>query len=293
MQADKLVTRDGRSLAAHRFPAAGTQRAVVVLAPAMGVPQAFYAPFAGWLSRRGFTVLSFDYRGMGLSRTEPLRAETADVLTWGQADCSAALDHAAWLAGDAPVLWIGHSVGGQLIPFMREPNRLAGALLVAAGSGYWRDNAPPLKRRIRAMWWGLVPVLTPLFGFFPGARIGAVGDLPRGVIWQWRAWCLDPNYAVGAIGEQAADAFAAVRVPLHALYFADDEFLSRRSIESLNAQYVNAPLRFDVIEPKAVGETRCGHLAVFRPRFEKTIWESCFGPALTHLVDSKTADEIP
>ncbi|MEM7378451.1 MAG: alpha/beta fold hydrolase [Pseudomonadota bacterium] len=293
MQADTLVTRDGRSLAAHRFPAAGSPRAVVVLAPAMGVPQAFYAPFATGLSQQGFTVLSFDYRGMGLSRTQPLRTETADLLTWGREDGSAALDHAEALAGGAPLLWLGHSVGGQLIPFLREPNRLAGALLVAAGSGYWRDNAAPLKRRIRAMWWGLVPVLTPLFGYFPGARIGAVGDLPRGVIWQWRAWCLDPNYTVGVIGKPAADAFAAVRVPLHALYFADDEFLSRRSIESLNAQYVNAPLRFDVIEPQAVSEARCGHLAVFRPRFEKTIWHARFGPALTDLATGNTAVEGP
>jgi predicted alpha/beta hydrolase len=115
------------------------------------------------------------------------------------------------------------------------PNRgrIAKALAVASGSGYWRDTAPPLGRYVWWLWFVAVPIATRLCGYFPGKRLRKVGDLPQGVIEQWRRWCLDPHYAAGAEGESARAAYAAVATPIVSLSFTDDEFMSKRSTDSL------------------------------------------------------------
>lgn len=81
-------------------------------------------------------------------------------------------------------------------------------LCVASGSGYWRDNAPPTRRKILLWWYGIAPLLTALHGCLPGRRLGLVGDLPAGVLWQWRQWCLHPNYGIGVVGEPLRPAAA-------------------------------------------------------------------------------------
>ena len=70
----ELTARDGYRLGATLFrPAASNGRAVMIMA-ATGVPQEYYAKFAAFLAERGFTVLTFDYRGIGRSRHAPLRS---------------------------------------------------------------------------------------------------------------------------------------------------------------------------------------------------------------------------
>src|SRR5256885_16481419 len=89
-------------------------------------------------------------------------------------------------------------LGAQLPGLLRSPQLVDGLLSIAAGSGYWRDNAPRLKRMVPYFWHVLVPVATRLCGYFPGRRLRKVGDLPAGVMLQWRRWCLNPRYSVGA-----------------------------------------------------------------------------------------------
>jgi predicted alpha/beta hydrolase len=113
-------------------------------------------------------------------------------------------------------------------------------LTVAAGSGYWRENSPELRWRAPWLWFVVVPLAMPLFGYFPGKRLRKVGDLPRGVMAQWRRWCLDREYAVGAEGGDVRALYAAVETPIVSLSFADDEFMSARNVESLHGFYVNA-----------------------------------------------------
>jgi predicted alpha/beta hydrolase len=65
---------------------------------------------------------------------------------------------------------LGHSLGAQLPGLLKKPEQVDGLLSVAAGSGYWRDNAPKLKRIVPYFWWVLVPLATRLCGYFPGAH---------------------------------------------------------------------------------------------------------------------------
>ncbi|MFO1334403.1 MAG: alpha/beta fold hydrolase [Piscinibacter sp.] len=278
MNATTLAAADGTPLAVRFFaPDDGTpRRGAVLIGGAMGVRQDYYRPFAEWLARQGFVVASFDYRGMGESRPAgaSLREVDVDLFDWA-ADTDTVIEALAERAGGLPIVLIGHSLGAQLPGLLRHRDRLAGLLSVAAGSGYWRDNAPQLRRYVLYFWHVLVPLGTALFGYFPGRRFGKVGDLPRGVVLQWRRWCMHPRYHVGAEGDAVRERFEAARFPVVALSITDDELMTERGTRVLVDCYANAPRRIERIAPHEVQARRIGHFGFFREQFQATLWQRC------------------
>jgi len=271
MQPCDLSSTGGAVIAARFYAAPGAPRAAVVIGGAMGVRQDYYAPFAQWLALQGYLVASFDYRGVGESRRAPLRRVDADLFSWTD-DFDTVIAAALQRAGEVPLYLVGHSLGAQLPGLLQHRDRVAGLVSVAAGSGYWRDNAPQLKRMVLYFWHVLVPVATWLFGYFPGRRIGKVGDLPRGVVLQWRRWCLNPRYHVGAEGAPVRERFEAARFPLVALSMTDDELMTERGTHVLVDCYANAPRRVERIAPADVAARHIGHFGFFRDQFQSSLW---------------------
>lgn len=275
-----VVAADGYAVAARFFSPAMPMRGAVLLAPALGVPQRFYAPLAEWLASEGFLVATFDYRGIGRSRRHSLRKLRADLLDWARLDCRAVLEELVARANGAPLTWVGHSLGGQILPFVPGVERLlAGVITIGTGSGYWRENALPLRRYVWLLWYVLMPAATWLCGYFPGKRLRMVGDLPKGVALQWRRWCLHPDYAVGA-EKDARHRFAAVRAPVTAVSFTDDEFMSEQNTASLHAFYVNARVTRKRLAPREVGLRRIGHFGFFREAHRDVLWRLHLLPLL-------------
>jgi len=268
------VAGGAQQLAVRRYEPAGTPRASVVIGGAMGVRQSFYEPFAQWLSQQGLRVWTFDYRGSGDSRGNlPLREVDADLFDWAR-DYEAVIDAAKAELPDEPLYLLGHSLGAQLPGFLQRPEQVDGLVSIAAGSGYWRENAPKLKRTILYFWFVLVPLVTRLFGYFPGRKLRKVGDLPRGVILQWRRWCLNPRYSVGAEGELAARSYSRVRFPVLALSMTDDELMTLAGTNSLVSFYTGAPSAIERIAPADVQARRIGHFGFFREQFSQSLWPS-------------------
>lgn len=269
---------DGFELKGHVYGDPATARAGLLIAPAMGVEQRYYADFAQWMAAQGWLVLSFDYRGMGASRPAEMRGSLkgleADIRLWAERDASAALDELDRRLGGAerPIHWLGHSLGGQILGLLPNRERVSRAITVGSGSGYWRENAAGLRRYVWWLWYVIVPLSLPLFGYFPGRRLRKVGDLPRGVMAQWRRWCLDRDYMMGEGGTALRAQYAALRAPMLSLAFTDDEFMSRRNTESLHGFYAGAQPELRRIAPADVGVRRIGHFGFFRKHFEASLW---------------------
>ncbi|MFV8834125.1 alpha/beta fold hydrolase [Aquisalimonas sp.] len=274
-----LRTPRGHTVALRVFEAE-TPRAVVIIAGAMGVSQRAYERFARFLCEHGLTAITFDYFGIGASLTGRLRDCNVQVTDWATEDCEAAVQFALARYPGTPLTWLGHSVGGQILGMIPSANRLDQAVTIACGSGYWRWNATPTRRRVLALWYGIAPVTLAALGYFPGNRLGIVGDLPGGVMRQWRRWCLHPDYAVGAEGKAMADQFDRLRVPITALTFTDDEMMSRKGIQAMHAFYPNAPVRMVAIRPSDIGEDKVGHLGWSRERYRDSIWAGQLLPLL-------------
>jgi predicted alpha/beta hydrolase len=273
MTSEIIQATDGAKVAARLYAPDGPARGSVVIGGAMGVRQDFYAPFAQWLAGQGWRVATFDYRGSGESAPpgKSLRGFEADLFDWAR-DYDAVIARAHAALPDRPLYLIGHSLGAQLPGLLGNQHQVSGMLSVAAGSGYWRENAPRLKRYVLYFWFVLVPLATALFGYFPGRRLRKIGDLPAGVVMQWRRWCLNPRYSVGAEGEGVRQRYANARFPVHALSIVDDELMTLRGTHSLVDLYENAPSEIRRIGPAELGVRRVGHFGPFRSECEATLW---------------------
>jgi len=275
-----IIAKNGCTIQATFFRPNGEPKAAALIVPGMGVSQSYYAAFATWLATQGYLVATFDYAGTGLSNNGDVRKLDLNIVDWARFDCDAMINAISVLAPDKLLYWLGHSLGGQILGFVPDQSRIAKAVTIATGSGYWVENAPSLKWKVWWLWYVVAPLATHLFGYFPGKRLRKIGDLPRGVMDQWRRWCLNPEYAVGAEGPTARAHFAAVTTPITSLSFADDELMSARNTESLHGFYENAPRTMKRISPQDVGAKRIGHFGFFNARFEGSLWQLHLLPEL-------------
>jgi len=275
VKAETIQSADGARIALRTYEPHDAPCGSVVVGGAMGVRQDYYEPFAQWLATQGWRVTTFDYRGSGDSMPDTahgtLRGFKADLFDWTR-DYEAAIDHAHAALPGQPLYLLGHSLGAQLPGLLGNQHKVSGLLSVAAGSGYWRENAPQLKRIVPYFWFVLVPIATRLFGYFPGRKLRKVGDLPAGVILQWRKWCLNPRYSVGAEGEAVRRGYANARFPVLALSIDDDELMTLRGTHSLVNMYENAPRAVQRIAPAELAVRRLGHFGPFRREHETALW---------------------
>jgi predicted alpha/beta hydrolase len=271
-----VTTSDGFDLHATAYGDSKRARAGLLIASAMGVEQKYYADFAHWLAARGFWVVTFDYRGVGNSRPaayrQSLRGFKSDVMTWARSDCSAVVDWMGARLAGRPLGWIGHSLGGQILGLVERPERIAAMLSVAAGNGYWRDYVPGLRRIAPLLWYAVVPATLAIFGYFPGRLLRMIGDLPSGVMRQWRSWCMQPDYLFGVEDPRFRVTYAGLTQPILSLSFTDDEYLSERNIDSLHAFYSGAAREMRRLAPADIGVDRIGHFGFFRRRHGERLW---------------------
>lgn len=275
-----VITSAGHGVVATFFEPELPPRASVLIVAAMGVGQKFYGRLAAWLAAQGYRAVTFDFQGIGLSRTGALRSLQVNITDWARDDCEAMVQALLCEVPGKPLIWLGHSLGGQILALVPSRARIAKVVTVACGSGYWLENTPSLRRRAWWIWYVAAPLAVRLCGYFPGKRLRKVGDLPRGVMEQWRRWCLNPDYAVGVEGPALRAQFAAVQTPITSLSFVDDEYMSARNTESLHGFYAGAPRTMKRIAPGGVGAKRIGHFGFFKAQFEDSLWHSYLLPEL-------------
>jgi predicted alpha/beta hydrolase len=278
----RIPADDGRLLDVATFEPMGSPRAVAVIVGAMATPSAFYDEFARWLADRGVAVVTFEFRGMG--SVAEMKAETGDIDRW-TADADTVLAFLARRHPGVPVTWIGHSLGGQLVPYV-DHAALAAIVTVASGEGYWRLNVPGVRWRALLLWWLIAPVAITLAGYFPGKRLGIVGDLPKGALYQWRRWCLHANY-LQVDHPDAAEQYASVKVPLISISFTDDELLSGASIQALNNRYVNAEQVHQRFSPEQLDGRSIGHHGFFR-RSNEDLWDELVLPWIPQTAETSS-----
>lgn len=283
---------DGRPLAATIHSPEGPPRAVLVLLGALGVPRRFYAAFAGWMAARGVAVLSFDYRGCGESRSVPLRGDPATLLDWARLDTSAAIDLAQDRWPGLPVWALGHSFGGQAIGLSPRGLDLAGAVVVAAGSGDLALHTPMMRRAMRVQFGVVVPAVAAVLGYIPG-RLGLGEDLPRGVVSQWARWAFTPDYVRGALGLDATH-FHRIEAPMWFFDISDDTYAPARPSAALRGWYSRARQVHRTLRPQELGRASVGHFGCFRRGVGEVLWGEVLAavtgePAGRGIVDGAAA----
>jgi len=276
MQPVTLTTKNNATIHGYWFTPLGlgakTVKGQIVVASAMGVTQAYYRPVAQWLAEQGYCVLTFDCSGIGESKNKHLKEYLCNILDWATDDYSAALQFVLDSNFTSPIYWLGHSLGGQVFPLVHNIGQVKKVITVSSGTGYWKHNAPNLRKKAPLFWYFIMPIATSLFGYFPGKKLGIIGDLPKQVMFQWRRWCLHPEYCVGVESKSIKAKFQQIDVPIVSISFTDDEMLSLTNMQDLHALFENKNKALKNMHPKDLGAERIGHLGFFREKFKDNLW---------------------
>ena len=266
---------DGFELAATLYTPAAEgdgedRRTTVLVNSATAVKRRYYDAYARYLADAGFTVVTYDYRGIGGSRPRSLVRFSAFMRQWAEEDQGGVL---AWIAGRFPdhrLLVVGHSVGGQIVGLAPGNERIGGMIGIAAQSGYWRHWPAPARYRMALRWYLGVPVASRLFGYVPG-WLGTKEDLPGGVAREWAEWCRQPDFLFEGHQERRRG-YERFAKPLLAYSFEDDDYAPRAAVESLLDAYRDARVDHRHVTPRELGAPAIGHFGFFRERFRATLW---------------------
>lgn len=280
-----LRCSDGRLLAAQWFnPPAGREvRAVAVVGAATAVPASYYRPFAEWLARRGYAVLTFDYRGIAASRPALLPGEDVRLRDWARVDMAAAV-HAAdrrrrleqhRQGRELGLLWVGHSLGGNAVGLVPGFNERVDAVLGVAAQvayvGHWSGWA-----RVQAwtFFHVLLPVLVRLLGRAPGRVLGPrAQDLPAGAALEWAAWGRTPGFLFGDDSLARQRAYDSFQGPVHLWSITDDHlFGPAAAVDALAAEFSAARVERHRLAPQDIGAQRIEHFGPFRRDLGARLW---------------------
>jgi predicted alpha/beta hydrolase len=266
-----LRSADGCEIGAVFYPALRprVQRRVAILHCGGGIPALRYRRFAVFLSEFGIPVLTYDYRGIGLSRPAELRGFRASLEDWMEYDSAAAI---AWLRARFPddeIVGISHSIG--VLPLAGAPNAGEQGPLVLIGphTGYFGDYRGRYRLPMALMWHGMMPVLTKLFGYFPASRLRLGEDLPAGFALQW-AGRLSPRIRL-AHGEAERERMsrllgncASLQRQALLVTISDDAFATRAAADRALTYLPRLACRRIEVTPAEASTDRLGHFGFFR-----------------------------
>lgn len=251
---------DGYPLAATYFPG-GTRG--IVIAGAMAVPRKFYVPLAAYLQNQGYSVLIFDYRGIGDSfpASGTLRGFEADVKGWALLDLQGAFRALKSQAEVLSLHLVGHSLGGQIFGMTESGEEVESAVTLSSQSGYWRLQGGREPLKVLFHMYLTFPVLSRLVGYMPWSWFAKATDVPKGAALQWASWCRHPAYLFGD-GTLPLHRYANVKARILAISIEDDHWGSRRSVDQMMGHYPNATRRH--LQPSELGRKAIGHFSFFK-----------------------------
>jgi predicted alpha/beta hydrolase len=262
---------DGQQLAGTLFLPQQSNGLSLQINGATGVPRRYYESYAAFQAARGFTVLTFDYRGIAGS-PRSAGAPPPRMLDWAVKDVPAAADALAQRTPGLKRSYVCHSFGGQVLGLMPQAAEIAAVITIGAQQGYWRHWPLSHQLYLPLWWYVLVPGLVALTGKLPGAVLGSE-DLPRGVALDWARWCKAPQYLIDDAGRAMRPYNDRITAPMRLVSFTDDNtFGPRRGVDALAGYYPRARIERRHVAPADWGLRRIGHFGFFKRTMPQERW---------------------
>ncbi len=259
-----IRTSDGIELAASVYTTTATKsRGVAIIASGVGLLQERYHDYAVYVASKGWTVITFDYRGIGRTGLRQVLKSNSCLRDWGKYDLAACIDWASSSNETQRIVVIAHSVGGQIFAFAPNHRKVEAMIAICSQKGYWKfwDG----RRRIGLLGlWYLLPVLVSIFGYLPLQLLGRGADIPGGIAREWGRWGRFKDF-VDENGQSLNYEFSRVSSRILAVSFSDDKFFApRRAVEALNALYHNTEHSHWHLSPEELGCDTVGHSGFFQ-----------------------------
>ena len=281
------ICPDGSPVKLTVHGAVGAVKAVVQINPATAVTERMYFPFAQFLAANGFTVITYNYRGVGRNGPHPKDVK-AGFTSWADNDVEAVTE---WVAEHYPGLAhmaIGHSFGGHAIGLCASSRRLSAAVTVCSQAGCLRFITPAMERlKVSLLLKVIGPLSAKLLGYVPGRRLGLGEDIPANVMLEWSRWTSLRNYFFDDPSVNAAARFSRPSLPILALGFNDDPWAPAQAIDLMMGHLTGCTVERRQLGPEDSDGASIGHLGFFRHRHADTLWPVVLTWLKTQLPDNQ------
>lgn len=272
MQKILLETDDEFHLVAHLFEPEKSNHKLLLINSATGVKQQIYFSFAKFFAENGFTVITYDYRGIGLSKPQKMRNFKASMRIWGSLDYKTLTQYVIKTFPDYQKFCLGHSVGALILGMNKDSEMFDEFFFVGTQNAFighlkWRTKIEAL------VGFGIAqPLFTELFGYFPAHWFGLGESLPKHCAYDWRTLILNRK-STNNLLLKTDDFSKDLKQKVFVIRAEDDVWLTEKGVQSLlNETYPNLKPTYRLIKTSESEKREIGHVNFFRS-YNKNLWE--------------------
>lgn len=229
-------TADGATstLVAHESAGLAAQAPVLLVTPAMALRGSFYQPLAPAMAAAGLRLVAMDLRGHGSSSIRPDRTTDFGYRELLELDWPAAIATVRERYPAAPLVLLGHSLGGQvsLLYAGANPGSVAAVVTVATGSIWWRAFPAP-RRYVFLLATQFIAAAGKVLGSYPGHRLGFGGREARSLVADWAHQARTGRYRAKGSDTDYEATLGRMREPALLISVAGDEFAPASAADHL------------------------------------------------------------
>ncbi|WP_426484136.1 alpha/beta fold hydrolase [Flavobacterium sp. 2] len=244
----------------------------VIIASATGVKQNYYYNFATFLSDNNYSVYTFDYGGIGDSKSGPLSKFSTTATNWAENDFESVIKHVKAKNPNSKLFIITHSIGGQLIGLVPSNNLFDGVIMVASQSGSWIHWKGFDRLKMQFLWYALIPSFSRIFNYLPSSHITRMEDLPKGMALEWAKWCKKPNYHFDCI-KNVKENYDQIKCKIKSYSIDNDFYATVSAIDWIASQFKKSEVTRVHLKAEEFGVKDIGHFGFFRSQFKENIWQ--------------------
>ena len=267
----KIRTKDGRMICATCYCPLKANGKNIIVAPAAAayITQREYKSFAVFFQQLGYSVFTFDYRGVGDSAPSHLKGCDARLQQWAVQDADAVIRYVKTSFPGTELIYVGHGIGGELIGLAQASQYINKLVLVSSSLSCKRLWSWKGRMRITFLK-AITTVSNRLIGYFPGKRLGFPRDLPKGVMHEWSDWCDKPN---GLFDVFPDNNYRKLNIPLFAFSFSNDWMTPEKGVEGLLSYFSNASITWYHDHPHNQGLKNGQQSCFFDLQLKDTLWK--------------------
>ncbi|QNS41186.1 alpha/beta hydrolase [Chryseobacterium manosquense] len=268
-----LKNPDGFNLSVKIFEPENAIGKLLIINSATGVKQQVYFSFAKYMSQSGFTVITYDYSGIGESKPKKMKGFQSSMRTWGTRDFKTLTEFIKKEYPQEAKFCLGHSVGALILGMNADSAIFRKFVFVATQDAYLGNLK--LNIAVTALFgFGIaLPITTTLFGYFPAHWFGLGETLPKGVAYDWRTLILHSKSTARLYEKNEVDFSKNLTQKTLIIHAEDDPWVTQKGMENLLKNvYPNLLKTFKEIKISESEKKEIGHINFFRS-FNKKLWK--------------------
>lgn len=266
-----ITTQDQTVITGYLFLSEQDHHKLLVINSATGVKQQVYFSFARYFAEKGFTVITYDYRGIGLSKPKKMKNFKASMRIWGSEDFKAVTEYVKLHFKNYKKYCLGHSVGALILGMNKNSDIFEEFVFVGTQNAFVGNLK--FRTKIEAyLGFGIVqPLTTALLGYFPAHWFGLGESLPKNCAYDWRTLILNRK-STNQLLDKIDDYSKTLTQKVLVIRAEDDVWLTEKGVKSLMKDtYPNLKPVYRLIQTAESEKGEIGHVNFFRS-YNSKLW---------------------